>query len=128
MKKLVHINEIPLLCQPNCKIKDVRKLETKINDFICAGLDRLQVVSDFDYTITKQRTEDGTPVLTSFNIFEACESLPPEVLKESRRQEEKYHPLEIDPKIPKEEKVKYMLEWWSEADKLLRYVKLLYLQ
>lgn len=113
------LQDIDILCDKHCRIKDVPKVEAIINELIRGGTDRLQVVSDFDFTITKQRKTDGTPVLSSFGMFNSCRSLPKEFIEESKRLYHKYHPIEIDPYISSQEKVKYMIEWWNKSDQLL---------
>lgn len=100
-------------------MKDPDRVERIINEFSLGGVDRLQVVSDFDYTITRQRTEDGSQVLSSFGILNACKSLPKSFIEESDKLFHKYRPIEIDPHIPVQEKVKYMVEWWRKTGDLL---------
>lgn len=113
------LQDITDLCIEHCRIKDVQRVEDIISEMITGGCDRLQVVSDFDFTITKQRKADGSPVLSSFGMFNACRSLPKEFIEKSKRLYHKYHPIEIDPYISYEDKVKYMIEWWNKSDQLL---------
>lgn len=115
----LQIEDIPALCEPHCKIKDRQKVEKILNSLVGAGVQKLQVVSDFDYTITKQRQESGKPVLSSFGIFNACKSLPKKFIEESDKLHQKYRPIEIDPNVPLEEKVQSMIEWWTKSGKLL---------
>ncbi|XP_055920455.1 7-methylguanosine phosphate-specific 5'-nucleotidase [Eupeodes corollae] len=117
--KYLYLKDIPKLSQSHCKMKDPKRVEKIINELILGGVDRLQVVSDFDYTITKQRTEDGSKVLSSFGILNACKSLPSSFVEESGKLYDKYRPIEIDPHIPVQEKVKYMVEWWRKTGDLL---------
>lgn len=113
------LQDIEALCDKHCRIKDVPKVEAIINELIKGGTNRLQVVSDFDFTITKQRKIDGSPVLSSFGMFNSCRSLPKDFIEESKRLYHKYHPIEIDPYISNQDKVKYMIEWWNKSDQLL---------
>lgn len=115
----LHINEISVLNQKHCKMKDPKSVEKIVNEFTLGGVGRLQVVSDFDYTITKQRSEDGSQVLSSFGILNACKSLPKTFVEESTNLYHKYRPIEIDPHIPVEEKINYMVEWWKKTGDLL---------
>lgn len=117
--KFITIKDVPSLNQPHCKIKDPVKVENILNSFIVGGHKRIQVVSDFDYTITKQRMHNGKAVLTSFGIFNSCKSLPKEYIQQNNELCKKYRPLEIDPKIPLEEKINYMIEWWTKSGNLL---------
>ncbi|XP_064537951.1 7-methylguanosine phosphate-specific 5'-nucleotidase [Drosophila montana] len=114
----VHIQDIPALNQEHCKMLDPQRVERIINEFVCGGPERMQLVSDFDYTITKQRTDDGLPVLSSFGIFNECKSLPPVFKTETDKLFHKYRPIEIDPHMPKAEKIQYMIEWWTKSGEL----------
>lgn len=114
----ISINDIPALNQSHCKIRNPLVVERIINEFINGGSERMQFVSDFDYTITKQRTDDNIPVLSSFGIFNACKSLPANFKAETDKLFHKYRPIEIDPHMPIEEKVQYMIEWWTQSAKL----------
>lgn len=116
----IKISDIPILNSVHCKIKKPENVERIINELIDGGPRKLQVVSDFDFTITKQKLENGDPVLTSFGILNACKSLPPDYLKESNRLYEIYRPLEIDPSIPVVDKVQHMIEWWKLSGELLK--------
>lgn len=79
-----------------------------------------QVVTDFDFTLTKQKTEDGKPVLSSFGMFNKCKSLPKSFLDESKKLYEKYRPIEICPKMTQDEKRKHMIDWWVSSGDLLK--------
>lgn len=114
----VSIKDIPALNQSHCKMLDPMKVERIINEFICGGSERMQFVSDFDFTITKQRTDDNIAVLSSFGIFNECKSLPPYFKTESDKLFHKYRPIEIDPHMAIEEKVQYMIEWWTKSAEL----------
>lgn len=118
---MVKLNSIEILNRSNCKIKDTIKVERFINELISGGVKKLQIVSDFDFTITKQRHhEDGAKVLTSFGIFNECQSLPITFRKESDNLFVKYRPIEIDPKISIEKKTQFMIEWWTQTGDLLK--------
>ncbi|XP_036334182.1 7-methylguanosine phosphate-specific 5'-nucleotidase [Rhagoletis pomonella] len=117
--KPLRLEDIPILNNENCKIKDRQRVEKTLNEFVAGGHERLQVVSDFDYTITKQRTANGTSVPSSFNIFEECKSLPVNFVKEARELHDTYRPIEVDPHIPLEEKAQAMIEWWTKSGKNL---------
>ena len=122
MRNILKINEIEALCRPSCKIKNPELVEDILNTFRNSGLEKLQVVSDFDFTITKQRMENGDLVPSSFNMFAMCKSFPPHCRDESKRLVDKYRPIEIDPKIPEAEKFHIMVQWWKETSLVLTYV------
>ncbi|EDW10822.1 7-methylguanosine phosphate-specific 5'-nucleotidase [Drosophila mojavensis] len=114
----VRIQDIPQLNQEHCRMRDPQRVERIINEFVCGGPERMQIVSDFDYTITKQRTDDGVAVPSSFGIFNSCKSLPDNFKEEIDKLFHKYHPIEIDPHMPIPDKVQYMIEWWTQSGKL----------
>lgn len=113
--KPLRLEDVPILNNDNCKIKDRQRVERILNEFIDGGHERLQIVSDFDFTITKQRTSNGAPIPSSFGIFEECKSLPPNFVKAARELHDIYRPIEVNPHISREEKVKAMIEWWTKS-------------
>uniref|UniRef100_A0A2M4BW44 5'-nucleotidase n=2 Tax=albitarsis series TaxID=58233 RepID=A0A2M4BW44_9DIPT len=114
------LSEVAALQRDHVRIRDPARVEVMLNELVAGGTDKLQVVTDFDYTITKQRLSNGEKVLTSFGMFNECKSIPPEVILEQRNLYHKYRPIEIDPHMEHEEKVGYMIEWWSKTGDLLK--------
>lgn len=119
-KHTISLKDIDVLARPNCKIKDPERVEHIINNIIKGGPKELQIVTDFDFTLTKQKTEDGKPVLSSFGMFNKCKSLPSTYLTESKKLYEEYRPIEICPNISQEEKRERMIEWWTRSANLLK--------
>lgn len=115
-----NLDRITALNRPHCKIKNRERVEKLLTELISGGADQLQVVTDFDYTLTKQKTENGKPILSSFGMFNKCKSLPDDYLRESKKLFKKYRPIEINPNIAHDDKVKYMIEWWTLSAQLLR--------
>lgn len=62
-----YVNEIPVFNRKNVHIKDKTRLNKLLNKIINGGADNLQIVFDFDRTLTKQH-EDGKEFLSSFGI------------------------------------------------------------
>lgn len=118
--QIIRLSDIDVLSRPNCKIKEPERVERIINDIVSGGHQELQVVTDFDFTLTKQKTDDGKPVLSSFGMFNKCKSLPKTFLIESKKLYEKYRPIEICPNITKDEKMKNMIDWWVMSGDLLK--------
>lgn len=118
MKNIVQ--EISVLTKSHVHIKNPEKLNETLHNMAQGGVSKLQVVSDFDRTITKQHI-NGVPHLSSFAMF----SRLPSTSKNERYQHtvkglrQKYYPIEIDPYMPLEEKVKYMEEWWSLSEQAI---------
>lgn len=120
MGQIVRLSEIDVLARPNCKIKDPVRVEQIINEIIKGGHNELQVVTDFDFTLTKQKCDNGKAVLSSFGMFNKCKSLPNTFLIESKKLYEKYRPIEICPNITHDEKRKHMIDWWMMSGNLLK--------
>ncbi|XP_071447519.1 7-methylguanosine phosphate-specific 5'-nucleotidase [Hetaerina americana] len=111
-------NDMSWLMSENVRMKNSEKVKSIINKLIVGGKDMLQVISDFDYTLTKQH-ENGKRCLSSFGIFEVSEHLPAHYREKSLVLFDKYHPIEVCHKMTVEEKVPHMIQWYKEAETLL---------
>lgn len=68
-------------------------------------------MTDFDRTLTKAFVDGkSTPSLVS--VLRDGSYLTPDYAQKANELYDKYHPIEIDPKIPLREKKKAMCEWW----------------
>lgn len=114
------LQDLEFLNKDKVKIKNPERVQFMLNDLVSGGMKKLQVVTDFDYTITKQKMSNGESVLTSFGMFNKCQSLPQDYINESRRLFHKYRPIEIDPNIPLEQKIPAMIEWWALSGEILK--------
>lgn len=116
----IQLNEIDVLSQPCCKIRDRQRVERIINEIVRGGSNELQVVTDFDFTLTKQITANGKPTLSSFGMFNRCKSVPTSLRDESKKLYDKYRPIEIDPHLSQTEKKAKMVDWWTESSELIK--------
>lgn len=66
MKFLTSLNDIPELKKENVHIRDETELLQKLNKMINDGHSKLQIVTDFDHTLTRHTLDNGKTVLTSF--------------------------------------------------------------
>lgn len=73
-----------------------------------AGVGRLHVICDFDRTLT-HHLEGGS----SFSPVRRLGFMPEEYGEKALALYEHYHPMEVDPLIPFEEKSALMHEWWE---------------
>lgn len=89
----IQLNEIDGLNQPHCKIRDRQRVEQIINEIVKGGANELQVVTDFDFTLTKQIAANGKPTLSSFGMFNRCKSVPTSMRDGSKKLYEKYRPI-----------------------------------
>lgn len=116
----VKLSDIAGLDSAKCRIKDPTVVEHKLSQLVAGGVDRLQIVADFDFTITKRQLENGERVLSSFGLLEECPSLPESFRTKSTALKDKFFPIEIDPHMDKAEKIEAMVEWWTRSSNLLK--------
>lgn len=101
------------------RVKDKQKVESLLKTLNSGGLEKLQVVADFDYTLTKTRNEKGS-LDCSWGVLENSPLMPESYTKECNALKARYLPIELDPHMPVEEKVPHMLMWYHEANKQLQ--------
>lgn len=118
--KIITIAQVKAMSKARCEIKDGDRVVNVVNELICGGLKKLQVLSDFDFTITKQHMPDERIPPTSFGLFNSCKSIPRHVLEETDRLYRIYRPIEIDPHITIQEKTEKMVEWWEKSAEVFK--------
>ncbi|KAL2549135.1 5'-nucleotidase [Forsythia ovata] len=96
-------------------VGDPELLQRKISSIRLEGPAKLQVIADFDATLTKYWV-DGHRGHSSHGLLQQGN---PEYDVKRQKLYEYYHPLEIDPTIPIDEKAKLMEEWWEKTHGLL---------
>ncbi|KNA09705.1 hypothetical protein SOVF_150410 [Spinacia oleracea] len=99
----------------NMVVGDILSLQSKIAAIRAAGPSKLQVIADFDATLTKYNI-NGQRGQTSHALLQQGN---PEYDLKRQKLYDNYHPLEICPAIPVEEKTKLMEEWWEKTHALL---------
>ncbi|XP_072747410.1 7-methylguanosine phosphate-specific 5'-nucleotidase [Anoplolepis gracilipes] len=122
MSNEVTIDDFPALRLKHVHIKDKVALLKTINTILQGGADNLQVVTDFDLTLTKQHI-NGRHMLSSFGMFRKCKQLPQHYLDEAKCLYEKYRPIEIDPNLSLNEKADAMHDWMTTAHNILKGIK-----
>lgn len=78
------------------------------------GKKSLQVISDFDRTITKY----GQNCNTSCAVLENSRFVSPEIKLKFDSLRNTYLPIELDATMTNDEKVPYMIEWWVKSQNL----------
>ncbi|XP_060184848.1 uncharacterized protein LOC132614414 isoform X1 [Lycium barbarum] len=96
-------------------VDNTNLLQKKISAIRQAGPTKLQVIADFDATLTKYWI-DGCRGQSSHNLLQQED---PEFNDRRQKLFDYYHPLEFDPAIPLDEKTKLMEEWWGKTHALL---------
>ncbi|KAI8440533.1 hypothetical protein MSG28_001781 [Choristoneura fumiferana] len=120
--KLMDLADMPEMNRENIHIANKALLLEKINKLISGGHDKLQIVTDFDHTLTRHKM-DGKSVLTSFGMFRECPSIPQHYKDEDVRLATIYKPIEADPDMSTEEKTKHMVDWYVAAHAILKGIK-----
>jgi 5'-nucleotidase len=94
------------------KLKKTKKLISQ------GGAEKFFVLSDFDRTLTTA-FQNGKNIPSLLSILRDGNYLTPDYAEKAHSLYNKYHPIEIDLKIDKEEKKNKMHEWWSTHFDLL---------
>jgi len=102
----------------NIIISNQRKLESLKEAIKKQGYKNLHVLSDFDRTLT-YGCIDGVKTPSIISMLRDDRHLSEDYAKKANALFEKYHPIEIDPKVSLEDKKKAMTEWWNIHNKLL---------
>jgi len=103
---------------PNVVITDPDYIKKEIKVFAEKGPDFIHVLADFDRTLTKAFV-NGEYVSSIISMLRKHKYLTPDYPDKAQALFEKYHPLELDPKISKAEKKELMEEWLRAHNKLL---------
>mmetsp|Transcript_13016 Transcript_13016/g.29583 ORF Transcript_13016/g.29583 Transcript_13016/m.29583 type:complete len:289 (-) Transcript_13016:68-934(-) len=93
--------------------------EAKRSAIYAAKAGKTCLVVDFDRTVTRAFTETGANAATCYGIVESFSGFTDEYKQKIQEIFEKYFPIEIDPKIPVEEKIPVMHEWHGTAHNLM---------
>ncbi|KAK2634549.1 hypothetical protein Ddye_029341 [Dipteronia dyeriana] len=96
-------------------IADPDFLHNKISAIRMAGPSKLQVIADFDATLTRYWI-NGSRGQSSHGLLQQDNA---EYNAKREALYDYYHPLEFSPTIPIEEKTKLMEEWWGKTHNLL---------
>jgi len=89
------------------------KVEEKIKKLVTDGAEKLQVIVDFDYTLTKADVE------CSWGVLETYKQLPASYHNRVKAAKDKFLPIEQDLSIDLEQKIPLMIEWYKEANQCL---------
>jgi 5'-nucleotidase len=101
-------------------ISDSEKFEEIKTKFAEGGLENLHFLVDFDKTLTYEMEKYPSVI----SILRDGNHLTPDYASRAQALYDKYHPIEIDTNISKQEKIKAMEEWWRTHFELLIECKL----
>lgn len=102
----------------NIIIPNLEKLEKIKQSITKDGVEKLLVLADFDKTLTKAFV-GGKSIVSLISILRDGNYLTPDYAEKAHALYNKYHAIEIDPKVNFKEKEKKMHEWWAAHYDLL---------
>lgn len=94
--------------------------QQKLALFRDLGVDNLLVVSDFDFTISKFKMVSGQRGASCHRVLEDCGLLSHDYHTQAQAIQRKYYPMEVDPQLDEESRIKFMIEWVEQAHALLQ--------
>ena len=98
--------------------KDYSKIKKKFEVLREGGSKKLQIISDFDRTISRYFLLDGkTKGESCHGVLKNCEL--PNFAEQATKLSEKYYPMEISTELSLKEKIKACEEWWGANHSLL---------
>ncbi|XP_029778259.1 cytosolic 5'-nucleotidase 3A-like isoform X1 [Suricata suricatta] len=114
----VHVKMMPEFHRSSIQIKNLVKVEEIICGLIKGGAAELQIITDFDMTLSRFSYE-GKRCPTCHYVIDNSKLVTDECWKKLLQLKEKYYAIEIDPVLTMEEKYSYMVEWYTKAHGLL---------
>ncbi|MEE6465671.1 hypothetical protein FKM82_006640 [Ascaphus truei] len=117
-RKTKIIEMMPEFQKKTVHIKDPAKVEEIICGLIKGGASKLQVITDFDMTLSRF-SNNGKRCPTCHNIIDNCKLVTDECRQKLFLLKEKYYAIEIDPNLTIKEKYPYMVEWYTKSHTLL---------
>ncbi|XP_071375640.1 7-methylguanosine phosphate-specific 5'-nucleotidase-like [Centroberyx affinis] len=110
--------EVPELAKCSVLMRERSRVEETIQAMQRAGAGSLQVISDFDMTLTRF-AHNGKRVPTTHNILDNRLLINEDCTRKMRELLNTYYPIEIDASRTAEEKLPLMVEWWTKVHELL---------
>ncbi len=102
----------------NIIIPNPEKLDRLKEAIKSRGVESLQILSDFDRTLTSFFVEERkAPTLIA--VLREQNYLTPDYSEKAQALADEYYPIEIDPLVPTEEKKNAMAAWWQKHFQLL---------
>ncbi|XP_046674506.1 cytosolic 5'-nucleotidase 3-like isoform X3 [Homalodisca vitripennis] len=105
------------LQQENVIIGDKEKFEKKLKNLVTDGMDKLQVIADFDGTLTKSIV-DGKPALHSIDVFKNTATLSQAYRDGYNALAVKHGPAYENPNLSVEERQEVLYRWWEDHENL----------
>ncbi|KAJ6662067.1 hypothetical protein lerEdw1_012914 [Lerista edwardsae] len=117
-KLSTQVGQMPEFQKKTVHIKDQERVEEIICGLIKGGAAKLQIITDFDMTLSRF-SFNGKRCPTCHNVIDNCKLITDECRKKLLQLKEIYYAIEIDPNLTIEEKYPYMVEWYNKSHALL---------
>ncbi|XP_001506646.1 cytosolic 5'-nucleotidase 3A isoform X1 [Ornithorhynchus anatinus] len=117
-RKTKIIEMMPEFQKSSVHIKNPTRVEEIICGLIKGGAAKLQIITDFDMTLSRF-SHNGRRCPTCHNVIDNCKLVTDDCRKKLLQLKEKYYAIEIDPDLTIEEKFPYMVEWYTKSHGLL---------
>eukprot|EP00053_Salpingoeca_punica_P019460 m.197033 g.197033 ORF g.197033 m.197033 type:complete len:301 (-) comp17657_c0_seq1:3252-4154(-) len=120
LQRLARTMSVPaslLTGRQNIVIPRPDELKKKILEAKAATASDLEVIADFDMTIT-QYWVDGKRGTSCHGVLNYGPTMTKEYREESDRLTAKYYPMEISD-LPLDQKIEAMIEWWTKSHDLM---------
>uniref|UniRef100_A0A183UXG0 5'-nucleotidase n=1 Tax=Toxocara canis TaxID=6265 RepID=A0A183UXG0_TOXCA len=109
-----------LLSNPKVRMRDPSMVERKLKQLTEGGIDKLIVISDFDYTLSRFHDSSGMKCWTTHGVFDAASaSVSSDLGQKVALLKAKYLPIEFDPHMSVAEKTPHMENWWKAAHEVI---------
>ncbi|KAI8997276.1 pyrimidine 5'-nucleotidase [Pilobolus umbonatus] len=109
-----------LLSISSVRIDNVTGVTHKLAKMIDGGRQNLHFISDFDmtmslYWVRNKQTYALERNISSHRVISRYSKMTPEYTAETDRIFNKYYPIEVNHNMTWEEKLPFMIQWWTEA-------------
>lgn len=104
--------------KPNVYIRNSVGVREKLKKLYEGGPEKLQIISDFDKTLTKF-VIDGVKGCTVYGVIESDKQFPESYREKAKQLKEKYMPIEFSSNLSSAEKEPHMIEWWTKGNELI---------
>ncbi|CAM9322756.1 unnamed protein product [Lampetra planeri] len=95
-------------------MRDPERVQEILQSMLKAGSNTLQVISDFDMTLTRF-AHNGKRCPTCHNILDNSKLISDDCKEKLKELLNTYYPIEIDSSRTIDEKLPLMVEWWTKA-------------
>ncbi|CAI4231667.1 unnamed protein product [Auanema sp. JU1783] len=101
---------------PQVHIRNRQEVEEKLRTIVSGGREKLLVISDFDFTLSRYKDEEGKMCWTTHGVFDnLANRVDPKLSQIFHDLRDKYFPIEFCDKLTPEEKTPHMEAWWGTS-------------